>query len=118
MNVGNGDTIGAHETFDMDEQRKISDSEKRQQKSEQIAQYLLDLVCVVEDGISKQTNVIALLVKGYGASKSTWKIRVGEALPLGIPQYAMNMVGQKYRMTRAKRGSATSTISINKELVG
>ncbi|MBT3437382.1 MAG: AAA family ATPase [Oceanospirillaceae bacterium] len=118
VNVGNGDTIGAHETFDMDEQRKISDSEKRQQKSEQIAQYLLDLVCVVEDGISKQTNVIALLVKGYGASKSTWKIRVGEALPLGIPQYAMNMVGQKYRMTRAKRGSATSTISINKELVG
>jgi RecA-family ATPase len=32
VDVGNGDTVGPHEMFDMEERRAIADSEKRQQK--------------------------------------------------------------------------------------
>jgi len=77
----------------------------------------LDIVCVAETGLSKQTNVIALLVKEGAAEKSTWKTRVDEALPLSVPQYAMDMSGLNYRLTRAKR-SAGSSITIDKELLG
>jgi len=118
VDVGNGDAVGPHEMFDMAEQKAISDSEKRQQKNEQIAQHLLSIVCVAKVGVSRQTELIAQIVKEVGDSKSTWKTRVNDALPLGLPQYASDMAGMKYRMTRAKRGSATSSISINKELVG
>ena len=118
VDIGNGDTVGVHEVFDMDERRAIADSEKRQQKNEQIAQHLLSIVCVAKVGVSRQTELIAQIVKEVGDSKSTWKTRVNDALPLGLPQYATDMAGMKYRMTRAKRGSATSSISINKELVG
>jgi hypothetical protein len=118
VDVGNGDAVGPHEMFDMAEQKAISDSEKRQQKNEQIAQHLLSIVCVAKVGVSRQTELIAQIVKEVGDSKSTWKTRVNDALPLGLPQYATDMAGMKYRMTRAKRGSATSSISINKELVG
>ena len=118
VDIGNGDTVGVHEVFDMDERREIADSEKRQQKNEQIAQHLLSIVCVAKVGVSRQTELIAQIVKEVGDSKSTWKTRVNDALPLGLPQYATDMAGMKYRMTRAKRGSATSSISINKELVG
>ena len=118
VNIGNGDEVGVHEVFDMDERREIADSEKRQQKNEQIAQHLLSIVCVAKVGVSRQTELIAQIVKEVGDSKSTWKTRVNDALPLGLPQYATDMAGMKYRMTRAKRGSATSSISINKELVG
>jgi len=118
VDVGNGDAVGPHEMFDMAEQKAISDSEKRQQKNEQIAQHLLSIVCVAKVGVSRQTELIAQIVKEVGDSKSTWKTRVNDALPLSLPQYATDMAGMKYRMTRAKRGSATSSISINKELVG
>ena len=118
VNIGNGDEVGVHEVFDMDERRAIADSEKRQQKNEQIAQHLLSIVCVAKVGVSRQTELIAQIVKEVGDSKSTWKTRVNDALPLGLPQYATDMAGMKYRMTRAKRGSATSSISINKELLG
>ena len=118
VDVGNGDAVGPHEMFDMAEQKAISDSEKRQQKNEQIAQHLLSIVCVAKVGVSRQTELIAQIVKEVGDSKSTWKTRVNDALPLGLPQYATDMAGMKYRMTRAKRGSATSSISINKELLG
>ena len=118
VDIGNGDTVGVHEVFDMDERRAIADSEKRQQKNEQIAQHLLSIVCVAKVGVSRQTELIAQIVKEVGDSKSTWKTRVNDALPLGLPQYATDMAGMKYRMTRAKRGSATSSISINKELLG
>jgi hypothetical protein len=118
VDVGNGDAVGPHEMFDMDERRAIADSEKRQQKNEQIAQHLLSIVCVAKVGVSRQTELIAQIVKEVGDSKSTWKTRVNDALPLSLPQYATDMAGMKYRMTRAKRGSATSSISINKELVG
>ena len=118
VDIGNGDTVGVHEVFDMDERRAIADSEKRQQKNEQIAQHLLSIVCVAKVGVSRQTELIAQIVKEVGDSKSTWKTRVNDALPLSLPQYATDMAGMKYRMTRAKRGSATSSISINKELVG
>ena len=118
VDVGNGDAVGPHEMFDMAEQKVISDSEKRQQKNEQIAQHLHSIVCVAKVGVSRQTELIAQIVKEVGDSKSTWKTRVNDALPLSLPQYATDMAGMKYRMTRAKRGSATSSISINKELVG
>ena len=118
VNIGNGDEVGVHEVFDMDERRAIADSEKRQQKNEQIAQHLLSIVCVAKVGVSRQTELIAQIVKEVGDSKSTWKTRVNDALPLGLPQYASDMAGMKYRMTRAKRGIATSSISINKELLG
>jgi len=118
VDVGNGDAVGPHEMFDMAEQKAISDSEKRQQKNEQIAQHLLSIVCVAKVGVSRQTELIAQIVKEVGDSKSTWKTRVNDALPLGLPQYASDMAGMKYRMTRAKRGIATSSISINKELLG
>ena len=118
VDIGNGDTVGVHEVFDMAERRAIADSEKRQQKNEQIAQHLLSIVCVAKVGVSRQTELIAQIVKEVGDSKSTWKTRVNDALPLSLPQYATDMAGMKYRMTRAKRGSATSSISINKELVG
>ena len=117
VDVGNGDAVGPHEMFDMAEQKAISDSEKRQQKNKEIAQYLLDIVCVAEIGLSKQTTVIELLVKEGTAKLSAWKTRVNEALPLTVPQYAMDMSGLNYRLTRAKR-SAGSSITINKELLG
>jgi len=117
VNIGNGDEVGVHEVFDMDERREIADSEKRQQKNKEIAQYLLDIVCVAETGLSKQTAVIALLVKEGAAKQSAWKTRVNEALPLSVPQYSMDMSGLKYRLTRAKR-SAGSSITIDKELLG
>ena len=117
VDVGNGDAVGPHEMFDMAEQKAISDSEKRQQKNKEIAQYLLDIVCVAEIGISKQTTVIDLLVKEGTAKLSAWKTRVNEALPLSIPQYAMDMSGLNYRLTRAKR-SGSSSITIDKELLG
>ena len=34
VNIGNGDEVGVHEVFDMDERRAVADSEKRQQKNE------------------------------------------------------------------------------------
>ena len=117
VDIGNGDQVGVHEMFDMDEQRQIADSERRQQKNKEIAQYLLDIVCLAETGLSKQTNVIALLVKEGTAKNSAWKARVNEALPLSIPQYAMDMSGLNYRLTRAKR-SGDSSITIDKELLG
>ena len=117
VDVGNGDAVGPHEMFDMAEQKAISDSEKRQQKNKEIAQYLLDIVCVAEIGISKQTTVIDLLVKEGTAKLSAWKTRVNEALPLSIPQYAMDMSGLNYRLTRTKR-SGGSSITIDKELLG
>ena len=117
VDIGNGDTVGVHEMFDMDERTAIADSEKRQQKNKEIAQYLLDIVCVAEIGLSKQTTVIELLVKEGTAKLSAWKARVNEALPLTVPQYAMDMSGLNYRLTRAKR-SAGSSITIDKELLG
>ena len=117
VDVGNGDAVGPHEMFDMAEQKAISDSEKRQQKNKEIAQYLLDIVCVAEIGLSKQTTVIELLVNEGTAKLSAWKTRVNEALPLTVPQYAMDMSGLNYRLTRAKR-SAGSSITIDKELLG
>ena len=117
VNIDNGDEVGVHEVFDMDERRAVADSEKRQQKNKEIAQYLLDIVCVAEIGISKQTTVIDLLVKEGTAKLSAWKTRVNEALPLSIPQYAMDMSGLNYRLTRAKR-SGSSSITIDKELLG
>jgi hypothetical protein len=117
VDIGNGDTVGVHEVFDMDERRVVADSEKRQQKNKEIAQYLLDIVCVAEIGLSKQTTVIELLVKEGTAKLSAWKTRVNEALPLTVPQYAMDMSGLNYRLTRAKR-SGGSSITIDKELLG
>jgi len=117
VNIGNGDEVGVHEVFDMDERTAIADSEKRQQKNKEIAQYLLDIVCVAEIGLSKQTTIIELLVKEGTAKLSAWKTRVNEALPLTVPQYAMDMSGLNYRLTRAKR-SGGSSITIDKELLG
>ena len=116
VDIGNGDTVGVHEVFDMTDTLAILESKKAQKQKDQIRRCLSSICSVVDDDRTKQVDVIRLLVKQGDLKGTAWEARVREALPLDIKRYAFAKDGKEYWLTRSKKGDNTSSIVIDKLL--
>ena len=116
VDIGNGDTVGVHEVFDMTDTLAILESKKAQKQKDQVRRCLSSICSVIDDDRTKQVDVIRLLVKQGDLKGTAWEARVREALPLDIKRYAFAKDGKEYWLTRSKKGDNTSSIVIDKQL--
>ena len=116
VDIGNGDTVGVHEVFDMTDTLAILESKKAQKQKDQVRRCLSSICSVIDDDRTKQVDVIRLLVKQGDLKGTAWEARVRGALPLGIKRYAFAEDGKEYWLTRSKKGDNTSSIVIDKQL--
>jgi len=116
VDIGNGDTVGVHEVFDMTDTLAILESKKTQKQKDQVRRCLSSICSVINDDRTKQVDVIRLLVKQGDLKGTAWEARVREALPLDIKRYAFAKDGKEYWLTRSKKGDNTSSIVIDKLL--
>jgi hypothetical protein len=116
VDIGNGDTVGVHEVFDMTDIEALVASEKAQKQKDQVRRCLSSICAVINDDRTKQVDVIKLLVKQGDLKGTAWEARVREALPLNTKRYAFAEDGNEYWLTRSKKGDNTSSIVIDKLL--
>jgi len=116
VDIGNGDTVGVHEVFDMTDTLAILESKKAQKQKDQVRRCLSSICSVIDDDRTKQVDVIRLLVKQGDLKGTAWEARVRGALPLDIKRYAFAEDGKEYWLTRSKKGDNTSSIVIDKQL--